>query len=181
LRHVGRALHVRIGHDRLKEIGHSPAARDLVSKIYKNVTVLDSGARGSTNTFVQRSMGDVLIAWENEAYLAEAQAGKGEFEIIYPSVSILAEPPVAMVEKNAARKGTLEAAKAYLQYLYTPQAQELAAKYYYRPSDEKIAAKYASRFPKMAMVTIADFGGWEQAQKTHFADGGSFDRIYEGK
>jgi len=160
-----------------KFAGDDAQIRDFVGKLYKNVPVLDTGSRGSTTTFVQRRIGDVLIAWENEAFLAEQEA-KGQFEIIRPSISILAEPPVAVVEKNAVRKGSLDVARAYLQYLYTPEAQELVAKYYYRPTDATVAAKYASRFPKMNIVTINDFGGWKEAQKTHFNDGGTFDQIY---
>ena len=158
--------------------GDEGKIKEFIGKLYKNVPVLDTGARGATTTFVQRNIGDVLISWENEAFLAEQETGKGKFEIIRPSVSILAEPPVAVVEKNAVRKGSLEVSKAYLEYLYTPEAQELAAKYYYRPVDETVAAKYASRFPKVNTVTIADFGGWKEAQKTHFNDGGTFDQIY---
>jgi len=161
--------------------GDEAKIKEFVGKLYKNVPVLDTGARGSTTTFVQRNIGDVLIAWENEAFLSEGESGKGQFEIVRPSISILAEPPVAVVEKNATRKGTTEVAKAYLQYLYTPEAQELAAKYYYRPSDPAVAAKYTSRFPKMNTVTVADFGGWKDAQKKHFDDGGTFDQIYNGK
>ena len=152
--------------------------KEFIGKLFKNVPVLDTGARGATTTFVQRGIGDVLIGWENEAFLAEQQTAKGQYEIIRPSLSILAEPPVAVVEKNATRKGSLEVAKAYLDYLYTPQAQELVAKYYYRPVDEKIAAKYATQFPKMNLVNISDFGGWKEAQKKHFDDGGTFDQIY---
>jgi len=158
--------------------GDDEKIKDFMGKLFKNVPVLDTGARGSTVTFVQRGIGDVLIAWENEAFLAEQQTNKGEFEIVRPSLSILAEPPVAVVEKNASRKGTLDVAKAYLDYLYTPEAQELAAKYYYRPTDETVAASHAARFPAMNMVTIADFGGWKEAQKKHFDDGGTFDQIY---
>jgi len=158
--------------------GDEDKIKDFMGKLFKNVPVLDTGARGSTITFVQRGIGDVLIAWENEAYLAEQETAKGQFEIITPSISILAEPPVAIVEKNAMRKGAMDVAHAYLQYLYTPEAQELAAKYYYRPTDETIAAKFASRFPKINTVTIADFGGWKEAQKKHFDDGGTFDQIY---
>jgi sulfate/thiosulfate-binding protein len=161
--------------------GDETKIKEYMGKLFKNVPVLDTGARGSTTTFVQRGIGDVLIAWENEAMLAEQQSGKGDFVIVSPSISILAEPPVAVVQKNAVRKGTLEVARAYLQYLYTPQAQELAAKYFYRPTDEAVAAKYAERFPKLKMVTIADFGGWKEAQKTHFDDGGTFDQIYGSK
>jgi sulfate transport system substrate-binding protein len=152
--------------------------KEFMGKLFKNVPVLDTGARGSTITFVQRGMGDVLIAWENEAFMAEQQTGKGEFEIVRPSISVLAEPPVALIEKNAEHKKTLDVAKAYLDYLYTPEAQELAAKYYYRPVDDGVAAKYAVRFPAMTMLTIADFGGWKEAQKKHFDDGGTFDQIY---
>ena len=158
--------------------GDERKIKEFMGKLFKNVPVLDTGARGATVTFVQRGIGDVLIAWENEAFLAEQQTNKGEFEIVRPTLSILAEPPVAIVEKNASRKGTLDVAKAYLDYLYTPEAQELAAKYYYRPVDETVAAKYSSRFPAMEMVTIADFGGWKEAQKKHFDDGGTFDQIY---
>jgi sulfate transport system substrate-binding protein len=150
----------------------------FMNKLFKNVPVLDTGARGSTVTFVQRGIGDVLIAWENEAFLAEQQMNKDAFEIVRPTISILAEPPVAILEKNASRKGTLDVAKAYLDYLYTPEAQELVAKYYYRPVDETVAAKYAERFPAIQMTTIADFGGWKEAQKKHFDDGGTFDQIY---
>jgi sulfate transport system substrate-binding protein len=158
--------------------GDEGKIQDFMGKLFKNVPVLDTGARGATTTFVQRNIGDVLVGWENDAFLSENEANEGKFETVIPSISILAEPPVAVVEKNAARKGTLEVATAYLNYLYTPAAQELAAKYYYRPVDERIAAKYASRFPRMNMVTIADFGGWKEAQKKHFDDGGTFDQIY---
>lgn len=158
--------------------GDEAKIKDYMGKLFKNVPVLDTGARGSTTTFVQRGIGDVLLAWENEAYLAEQQTNKGAFEIVRPPLSILAEPPVAVVEKNAGSKGTLEVAKAYLNYLYSPEAQELAAKYYYRPSDDNVAAKHTARFPKMNLVTIADFGGWKEAQKKHFDDGGTFDQIY---
>jgi len=161
--------------------GDEGKIKEFVGKLYKNVPVLDTGARGATTTFVQRNIGDVLIGWENEAFLAENETGKGKFEIVHPSISILAEPPVAVVEKNATRKGSLEVAKAYLQYLYTPEAQELVAKYYYRPSDAAVAAKYSNRFPQIKMATIADFGGWKEAQKKHFDDGGTFDQIYSGK
>ena len=158
--------------------GDEAKIKEFMSKLFKNVPVLDTGARGSTTTFIQRKIGDVLIAWENEAHLAIQQAGMGAYEIVVPSISILAEPPVAVVEKTAASKGTLDLAKEYLNYLYSPEAQELAAKYYYRPSDDKIAAKYADRFPKIKMVNINDFGGWKNAQKSHFDDEGSFDQIY---
>jgi len=158
--------------------GDEAKIKEFVAKLFKNVPVLDTGARGSTTTFVQRGIGDVLIAWENEAFLAEKEIGKGQFEIVVPSISILAEPPVAMVEKNTERKGTSEVAKAYLEFLYTPAAQEVIAKHYYRPSDEKVAAKYSSKFPQVKNFNILDFGGWKAAQQNHFDDGGTFDQIY---
>jgi sulfate transport system substrate-binding protein len=162
-----------------KFAGDEAKIKEYMAALFKNVPVLDTGARGSTTTFVQRGIGDVLISWENEAFLAEKEIGKGQFEIVLPSISIKAEPPVAVVEKNAARKGTVELAKAYLEYLYTPGAQELAAKHYYRPSDPTIYAKFAAKFPKLNLVTVDDFGGWKEAQKTHFDDGGTFDQIYK--
>jgi len=155
--------------------------KEFIGKLFKNVPVLDTGARGSTTTFVQRGIGDVLVSWENEAYLATRDIGKGQYEIVIPSISILAEPPVAVVEKNANRKGTAEVAKAYLEFLYTPAAQELAAKHYYRPTNAAVAAKYTNLFPKLKTVTIADFGGWKSVQKEHFDDGGVFDQIYNSK
>ena len=156
--------------------GNEQKAKELVTAIYKNVPVLDSGARGSTTTFVERGLGDVLIAWENEAQLAVNEIGKDKFEIIAPSLSILAEPPVAVVDKVVEKRGTRLTAQAYLDYLYTEEGQNIAAKHYYRPRDAKVAAKYAAQFPKIKLVTIDDtFGGW---QKAHFADGGSFDQIY---
>jgi sulfate/thiosulfate transport system substrate-binding protein len=159
--------------------GDEAKAREFVKALYRNVPVLDSGARGSTTTFVERGIGDVLLAWENEAFLAVEQLGKGQFEIVVPTLSILAEPPVAVVEKNVARHGTAAVAKAYLDFLYTPAGQELAAKSYYRPRDPKVAARYDARFPKVKLVTIdAVFGGWQKAQPTHFGDGGVFDQIY---
>ena len=158
--------------------GDENKIKEFMGKLFKNVPVLDTGARGSTTTFVQRGIGDVLVGWENEAYMVEQETGKGQYEVVRPSLSILAEPPVAVVEKNATRKGSLDVARAYLQYLYTPQAQELAVKYYYRPTDETVAAKYEAKFPKMNLVTISDFGSWKEAQKTHFDDGGTFDQIY---
>jgi sulfate/thiosulfate transport system substrate-binding protein len=166
----------------LKQKGGSDAkAKEFVARLYKNVPVLDSGARGSTTTFVQRGQGDVLLAWENEAFLAVNELGKDKFEIVVPSLSILAEPPVSVVDKVVDRKGTRKLAEAYLKYLYSPEGQEIAAKNYYRPRDKKIAAKYAKQFPKVKLVTIDDtFGGWRKAQKTHFADGGVFDQIYSG-
>ncbi len=162
----------------LKQPGGSPAtAEAFVKKLYQNVPVLDTGARGSTTTFAQRGIGDVLIAWENEAFLAVNDIDKDKFQIVVPSLSILAEPPVAVVDKVALRRGTTDVARAYLEYLYSKQGQEIAAKHYYRPRDPEIAAKYAGQFPKVNLVTIADFGGWGKAQATHFADGGVFDRV----
>lgn len=159
--------------------GSEQKAKDLVSAIFKNVPVLDSGARGSTTTFVERGLGDVLIAWENEAILAVTELGKDKFEIVAPSLSILAEPPVAVVDKVVEKRGTRLTAQAYLDYLYSEEGQQIAAKHYYRPSNAKVAAKYAAIFPKLKLVTIDDsFGGWQKAQKTHFADGGTFDQIY---
>jgi len=155
-------------------------AKDFVAKLYKNVPVLDSGARGATTTFVQRGIGDVLIAWENEAYLALNELGKDKVQIVTPSVSILAEPPVAVVDKNAARHGTAAVAKAYLDFLYSPEGQEIAARNYYRPRLKEVAAKYDKEFPHLTLFTVDDaFGGWQKAQKTHFADGGTFDQIYQ--
>jgi sulfate/thiosulfate transport system substrate-binding protein len=154
-------------------------AKAFVKALFKNVPVLDGGARGSTTTFVQRGIGDVLLAWENEAWLAVNELGKDKFEIVYPSLSILAEPPVAVVEKVAAKKGNAAVAKAYLDFLYTDEGQDLIGKHYYRPTSEKAIAKYADRYPKLKLVTIdADFGGWAKAQKVHFDDGGTFDAIY---
>ena len=163
----------------LKQFGGDEAkARDFVSRLFKNVPVLDSGARGSTTTFVQRGIGDVLIAWENEALLAVKELGGGQFEVVAPSLSILAEPPVAVVDKNVSRHGTKEVAEAYLRYLYSDVGQEIAAKNFYRPRNEAIAAKYAGQFPKINLITVNDvFGGWQKAQRTHFSDGGIFDQI----
>lgn len=155
-------------------------ARDFVSKLYKNVKVLDSGARGATTTFVERGIGDVLLAWENEAYLSVKEFGD-KFEIITPSVSILAEPPVAVVDRYARKHNTTKVAQAYLQYLYSPEAQEIAAKNYYRPIDPNVAAKYAKQFAPVKLFSIKDFGGWSVAQDAHFADGGIFDQIYQPK
>ena len=166
----------------LKQPGGSEAtAKEFVRKLFKNVPVLDTGARGSTTTFVHREIGDVLLAWENEAHLSIKELGPGKVEIVYPSLSILAEPPVAVVDKVVLRKGTREVAQEYLKYLYSPEAQEIIAKNYYRPTDEKIAAKYSALFPKLNLVTIADFGGWTKAHKDHFADGAIFDQIYSPK
>ena len=158
--------------------GNDAKAREFVTQLFKNVPVLDSGARGATTTFVQRGIGDVLLAWENEAYLAVGE-GKGQVEIVVPSLSILAEPPVAVVDKVVDKKGTRAAAEAYLQFLYSPEGQEIAARHHYRPRDAKIAAKYAGTFAQVKLFTIDEaFGGWQNAQKAHFADGGTFDQIY---
>lgn len=163
-----------------KNNGDETKARDFVARLYKNVPALDSGARGSTTTFAQRELGDVLLAWENEAILANKEFGEGKFEIVAPSLSILAEPPVAVVDKVVDRRGTRDVATAYLQFLYSEQAQELAARHGYRPTLESSASKYSTRFPKIELITIQDtFGGWQKAQKTHFADGGVFDQIYQ--
>ncbi|MRR56388.1 MAG: sulfate ABC transporter substrate-binding protein [Deltaproteobacteria bacterium] len=167
----------------LNKYGNSDAkARDFVGRLFRNVPILDSGARGSTTTFVQRGLGDVLLAWENEAFLAINELGPDKFEIVVPSLSILAEPPVTIVDKVVKKHGTRAVAQAYLEYLYTPAGQELAAKNYYRPIDKKVAAKYAKVFPKIKLITIDKaFGGWQKAQKTHFNDGGVFDQIYQQK
>jgi sulfate/thiosulfate transport system substrate-binding protein len=167
----------------LKQPGATDAtARDYIRKVYENVPVLDSGARGSTVTFAQRGVGDVLLAWENEAYLSLKEFGADKFDVVYPAASILAEPPVAIVDKVVDRKGTRAVAQAYLEYLYTPEAQEIEARNYYRPIDPAVAAKYAAKFPKLKLFSIDDtFGGWTKAQATHFADGGVFDQIYSKK
>jgi len=157
--------------------GDEAATLDFLRKLFANAPVLDTAARGSTMTFVQRGIGDVLLAWENEAFLAKNSLGAEKFDIVVPSLSILAEPPVAVVERNAQIHGTTEVARAYLEYLYTPEAQELIAKNYYRPSLKSVADKYALQFPALRMATIADFGGWKAAQKKHFDDGGTFDQI----
>jgi sulfate/thiosulfate transport system substrate-binding protein len=158
--------------------GNDAKAREFVTALYKNVPVLDSGARGSTTTFVQRRIGDVLLAWENEAYLAVSES-KGQVEIVVPSVGILAEPPVTVVDKVVDKKGTRAVAEAYVKYLYSPEGQEIVAKHHYRPRDQKVAAKHAGRFAAVKLFTIDEaFGGWQNAQKTHFADGGTFDQIY---
>lgn len=160
--------------------GTDAAAEDFVRKLFANVPVLDSGARGSTTTFAERGIGDVLLAWENEAFLAQEELGKGKFEIVVPTVSILAEPTVAVLDGNAKRHGTEELATAYLRYLYTPAAQEIIAKHHFRPRDKEVEAKYAKNFPKVNLVTVdEDFGGWAAAQKRFFADGGVFDRIFD--
>jgi sulfate transport system substrate-binding protein len=159
--------------------GSDTTAKDFVAKIYKNVKVLDSGARGSTTTFVERGIGDVFISWENEAFLAIKELGPDKFEIVVPSLSILAEPPVAVIDKVVDKRGTREVATEYLKYWYTPEAQEIAGKHYYRPRDPKVQEKYGDQFVKVKLVTIDDvFGGWQRAQTTHFNDGGTFDQIY---
>ena len=165
----------------LKKYGNDPAkAKDFVAKLYKNVPVLDSGARGATTTFVERGIGDVLIAWENEALLAVEKLGREKVQIVVPSTTILAEPPVAVVDKVVDRRGTRKVAEAYLQFLYSPQGQEIGAKNYYRPRLDEVRAKYAQRFPAVPTFTIDEvFGGWTKAQSTHFADGGIFDQIYQ--
>lgn len=164
----------------LDKFGTEQAAYEFVEKLFKNVPVLDPGARAATNTFVQRGLGDVFIAWENEAFLSVEQLGKGEFEIVVPSISILAEPPVTVVDKNVDRKGTRALAQAYLEGLYTDEAQRLAGKHYYRPSNPGIAAEFADQFPDVKLFGIDEvFGGWQQAQDTHFNDGGKFDEILE--
>ncbi len=158
--------------------GTERGAEQFVRQLFANVPVLDSGARGSTTTFVERGIGDVLLAWENEALLAQEKLGPGKFEIVVPSVSVLAEPPVAVIENNAYSRGTLDVAKAYLDYLYTPAAQEIIARNFYRPRDAAVAAKYAARFPSLDLLTIdRDFGGWKAAQERFFDDGSIFDRI----
>ena len=160
--------------------GNDARAREFVTALFRNVPVLDSGARGSTTTFVQRGIGDVLLAWENEAFLSIKELGPDKVDIVVPSLSILAEPPVTVVDKVVDRKGTRAVAQAYLEYLYTPEGQELAAKHYYRPRLEAVAKKHAAAFPKVNLVTIGEeFGGWQKAQRAHFADGGIFDQIYE--
>jgi sulfate transport system substrate-binding protein len=167
------------GYAQKKFGGDEAKTRAFVAAIYKNAPVLDAGARGSTTTFVERGIGDVLIAWENEALLAMEQLGKGQFEVVAPSLSILAEPPVAVVDAYARRHGTTAIAKEYLEYLYSPEAQDLIGKHFYRPSDPAAAAKYAAQFPKLELLSIEkDFGGWKKAQATYFADGGVFDQIY---
>ncbi len=163
----------------LQKYGNDDAkARDFLARLFKNVPVLDTGARGATTTFVQREIGDVLISWENEAYLALKEFGAHRFQVVSPSLSILAEPPVALVDKVAKKRGTEAVAKAYLDFLYSDEGQDLAGKHFYRPRSEKAAAKYASQFTPVKLITIDDvFGGWKKAQKIHFDDGGVFDRI----
>ncbi len=158
--------------------GDESKVEDYVSRLYKNVAVLDSGARGSTTTFVQREIGDVLLSWENEAYLAQKEFGADKLEIVTPSLSILAEPPVSVVDRTVDKRGTRAVATAYLDHLYSKDAQDLVAKHFYRPTDPEVAAKYKDKFAQVSLVTIADLGGWQAAQKKHFADGGVFDKIY---
>ncbi len=154
---------------------------DYMTRLFKNVPVLDTGARGSTTTFAQRGIGDVFLSWENEAYLIDKEF-PGKTEVVYPSLSILAEPPVAVVEANAARHGTADLARAYLEFLYTDEAQELAGRHFYRPRTPQVAARYTAKLPPLPLVTVdADFGGWDKAQQVHFDDGGTFDRIYQNK
>ncbi len=168
------------GHALKKNGGDEAKAKEFVTRLYKNVPILDTGARGATVTFVERGIGDALVAWENEAILAARELGKGKFEIVAPSSSILAEPPVALVDRVAAKHNTKAIAQAYLEYLYTPEGQEIAARHYYRPRLQAVAAKYADQFPKLTLFTIDEVaGGWAKAQKAHFADGGVFDQIYQ--
>lgn len=162
-----------------RKYGSEDKAREFVAKLYRNVAVLDSGARGSTTTFVQRGIGDVFISWENEAFLAQKEFGREKFPIVAPSLSILAEPSVSIVDRVVKKKGTEAVAKAYLEFLYSDEGQEIAARNFYRPRNEAIAAKYSSRFVKINMVTIDEaFGGWAKAKRVHFSDGGTFDQIY---
>jgi len=158
--------------------GNDESAKAFVAELFKHVPVLDTGARGATTTFVQRGIGDVLLAWENEAFLAQKALGPDQFEIVVPSLSIKAEPPVALVDKVVDKHGTRKVAEAYLKYLYSPEAQELVAENFYRPTDPAVAAKHKADFPEIPLVTIDEFGGWAKAQATHFADGGVFDQIY---
>ena len=163
----------------MKQFGQEAKARDFVTRLYRQVPVLDTGSRGATVTFAERGIGDVLLAWENEALLAVNQLGKGKFEVVTPGVSVLAEPPVAVVDKVAAKHGSSAVATAYLQYLYSEEGQEIAARNFYRPRSAAVAARHAAQFPHVQMFTVdAVFGGWTKAQKTHFADGGIFDQIY---
>lgn len=165
----------------LQKYGNSAArARDFVARLYRNVPVLDSGARGATTTFVRRGLGDVLITWENEAHLAIKALGSDNFAVVVPSVSILAEPPVALVDKVVNKHGTRAVAQAYLEYLYSPEGQEIAAGNYYRPTLKSVAERYAKRFPKIRLFTVDEvFGGWRKAQRDHFADGATFDQIFQ--
>lgn len=167
------------GYAKRKFNGNEAKITEFIAKLFNNVPVLDSGARGSTTTFAQRRIGDVLMTWENEGFLLVNQLGKDKFDIVAPSVSILAEPPVAVVEKNVKKHGTANVSQAYLEFLYTEEAQQLIAKHYYRPRNPKVAAQHVGRFPALQLLTIdGDFGGWQKAQSTHFADNGTFDQIY---
>lgn len=162
-----------------KSYGSKDASKDFVQKLFKNVSVLDSGARGSTTTFAERQIGDVLITWENEAHLVLKEFGGGKYQVVTPPFSILAEPPVAVIEAVAKKNGTTDLATEYLQYLYTKEAQDIIAKNYYRPTDKEVAAKYSQQFPALDLVTVAQLGGWSEIQAKHFDDGGVFDKIYE--
>jgi sulfate transport system substrate-binding protein len=165
-----------------KKYGSEAKAQEFVGKLLANVPVLDSGARGATTTFVERGLGDVLLAWENEALLALKELGPDKFDVVAPSLSILAEPPVAVVDKVVDKKGTRATAQAYLEFLYTPEGQDIAGKHYYRPVDQAAAAKYAKQFPQLKLFTVDEqFGGWAKAHQAHFADGGSFDRVFARK
>jgi sulfate/thiosulfate transport system substrate-binding protein len=169
------------GYARSQPGGTDAKAREFVTRLFKNVPVLDSGARAATTTFVQRGIGDVLIAWENEALLAVEKIGRDQVSIVVPSMTILAEPPVAVVDAVVDRRGTRRAAQAYLEFLYTPEAQEIAARHHYRPRSPEVLARYRSKFPEVRALTIdRDFGGWAAAQKTHFDEGGTFDQIFQG-
>jgi sulfate/thiosulfate transport system substrate-binding protein len=170
------------GHALKKPGGSEATAKQFMAQLFGNVPVLDSGARGSTVTFAERGIGDVLLAWENEAHLSLKEFGAGKFDIVYPPVSILAEPPVSVVDKVVDKRGTRAVAQAYLEHLYSPEGQEIAARHYYRPIDPAVAAKYEKQFPKINLFTIDEVaGGWTRAQKTHFADGGVFDQVYTRK
>ena len=157
--------------------GNDERAREFLRQLYANVPVLDAGARGATTTFVHNGLGDVLLTWENEALLAVREVGADKLEIVVPTVSVLAEPPVAVVDSVALRHGTREVARAYLGYLYSKEGQEIIARHYYRPRDSEVAARYSERFPQLKLATIADFGGWDRVQRTHFSDGGMFDQV----
>ncbi len=163
----------------LKSGGTEARAREFIGKLYKNVPVLDSGARGATTTFVERDIGDVLLAWENEAYLALNESGANKFEIVYPSVSMLCEPPVALVDKVAARHGTRTVAQAYLDHLFSPEGQRIGAAHYYRPRLKSVPAPFLANDPKIELLTIQSLGGWKEVQQKHFGDGGVFDQIYQ--
>ncbi len=160
-----------------RKYGSAKSARDFMTKLLRNVPVLDSGARGSTTTFAQRGQGDVLLTWENEAHLAVKELGKAKFEIVFPSVSVLAEPSVAVLDRNADRRGTRKVAEAYLRYLYSPAGQKIIAENFYRPRDPKVMAQYRTQFPNISLFTIRNFGGWGRAQAVHFKDGALFDQI----